>query len=150
MKNIPELIKQQFSYEQFQNIKSFTQKEKAEIFSEVGNTLFKKIIEGMNIDPEKFKEAFAVEGMTGREKFNNGKGTANLLLTWNETGSPAIEPIQTIEKFVKLNKDKIKLRVSDRGGKRGGSIRGDIKDQSTMNESIVIEVIEDEAQEAKK
>ena len=149
LKNIPELIKQQFSYEQFQNIKSFTQKEKAEIFSEVGNTLFKKIIEGMNIDPEKFKEAFAVEGMTGREKFNNGKGTANLLLTWNETGSPAIEPIQTIEKFVKLNKDKIKLRVSDRGGKRGGSIRGDIKDQSTMNESIVIEVIEDEAQEAK-
>ena len=58
------------------------------------------------------------------------------MLTWNPSGENAIEPPVKISQFVNNKLGNIKLRVSDRGGKRGGAIRGDILSKAVQNESI--------------
>lgn len=144
LKLVPAYIMDNFDYEQFKGIKDFSPDDKKEIYEIVGNLLFKDILERMGINKDKFKEAFAKEGISGEIKFNGGPGTANQVLTWNsDSEKPAIEPIVNVDQYITNNKDKIQLRVSDRGGKRGGSIRGDILSTPVQNESIVIEVVDD-------
>jgi hypothetical protein len=147
--SVPADIKKQFKYENFKGIKDFSSNEKAEIYAAVGENLFKNILKKMGIDENIFKEEFAREGISGEMKFNGGAGSANKVLTWNDgPKKPAIEPIVDVDQYITNNKDKIQIRVSDRGGKRGGSIRGDILSKQAQNESIVIEVVDDKEQEA--
>lgn len=144
LKLVPAYIMDNFDYEQFKGIKDFSPDDKKEIYEKVGNLLFKDILKRMGINKDKFKEAFVKEGISGERKFNGGPGTANQVLTWNsDPEKPAIEPIVDVDQYITNNKDKIQLRVSDRGGKRGGSIRGDILSTPVKNESIVIEVVDD-------
>ena len=146
---VPQNIVNYFSNKEYSSVRGLPDAEKAQFNGQLGKALFKKIIEDLGIDSDEFKQQFVYEGLSGKEKFNDGLGTATEVLTWSPKGEPAIEPPETIEEFMNSKGlDKIKLRVSDRGGKRGGSIRGDILDKPVQNESIVIEVVDDKEQEA--
>jgi hypothetical protein len=146
---VPQNIVNYFSNKEYSSVRGLPDTEKAQFNAQLGEALFKKIIKDLGIDSNKFKQQFVYEGLSGKEKFNDGLGTATEVLTWSPKGDPAIEPPETIEEFINSKGlDKIKLRVSDRGGKRGGSIRGDILDKPVQNESIVIEVVDDKEQEA--
>jgi hypothetical protein len=138
-----------FSNKEYSSVRGLPDVEKAQFNAQLGEALFKKIIKDLGIDSNKFKQQFVYEGLSGKEKFNDGLGAATEVLTWSPKGEPAIEPPETIQDFINYKGlDKIKLRVSDRGGRRGGSIRGDILDKPVQNESIVIEVVNDKEQEA--
>ena len=146
---VPQNIVNYFSNKEYSSVRGLPDIEKAQFNAQLGKALFEKIIEDLDVDSKQFKQQFVYEGLSGKEKFNNGLGTATEVLTWSPKGEPAIEPPETIQDFINSKGlDKIKLRVSDRGGKRGGSIRGDILDKPVQNESIVIEVVDDKEQEA--
>lgn len=145
LEDIPELIKEQFSYDKFKDIKEsdLTQKDKSDIYAKFGEILFKKIIEGLNLDAAAFKKAFVEEGMTGNIKFKpTSLSSANKVLTWPQDLNKKVTT-DTIDDYIKNNIDNMRLRVSDRGGKRGGSIRGDILEKRTLEENIIIEIVDE-------
>jgi hypothetical protein len=142
LKEIPDLIKKQFSYDNFKVLKEsdLTQKEKSDIYAQFGEILFQNILKSINISPNVFLEAFATEGMSGNKKFGEESlSSANKVLTW----APDLQKvtIATIKGYIKANKNKIRLRVSDRGGQRGGAIRGDILANPVQKESINEEAV---------
>jgi hypothetical protein len=145
LQEIPDLIKKQFSYDNFKVLKEsdLTSKLKAEIYSEFGETLFEKIIEGLNLDATAFKKAFVEEGMTGNIKFGEkSPSSANKVLTWPQDLNEKVTT-DTIDKYIDNNIDNMRLRVSDRGGERGGAIRGDILKKRTLEENIIIEIVDE-------
>ena len=145
LNEIPELIKEQFSYDKFKDVKEsdLTSAQKAEIYAQFGQTLFEKIIEGLNLDAAAFKRAFVEEGMTGNIKFRpDSLSSANKVLTWPQDLNEKVTK-STIDDYIDNNLDNMKLRVSDRGGKRGGAIRGDILKKRTLEENIIIEIVDE-------
>lgn len=145
---VPDLIKQSFDPKNFKYVKDADTKDKAEIFEAFKKQLFDTIITKLGLvkNKEAFKKAFAMEGYSGQVKFAGGKGTANKVLTWSP--EPTLADKGTVKNYVEQNLSGISIRVSDRGGNRGGAIRGEILNRPVQNESIVIEVVDDKEQEA--
>ena len=136
LKTIPQNITKYFNNKQYKSVRDLPDADKAEFNRQLGVALFKQIITNLDINAQDFKRQFVYEGLSGEVKFNKGLGTANEVLTWNPSGKNAIEPPVKISQFVNDKLGNIKIRVSDRGGKRGGAIRGDILSKAVQNESI--------------
>mgnify|MGYP003148824542 CR=1 FL=1 len=113
-----------FTYEEWaQLIDSKDRNKKAEIYQALKENIFKIVVAKLGLKSELFRINFIREGLTGEEKFVEGSpAVANYTLTWNNEGEPF--SVKTIDKF--MEEGEFRLRVSDRGGTRGGSIRGDI------------------------
>jgi hypothetical protein len=136
LETIPQNITRYFADTQYKSVRQLTVARKAEFNRQLGAALFKQIITNLGINAQDFKRQFAYEGLSGEVKFNKGLGTANEVLTWNSSGENAIEPPVKISQFVNNKLGNIKLRVSGRGGKRGGAIRGDILQSKSMQEGF--------------
>lgn len=81
--------------------------------------------------------------MTGNIKFRpDSLSSANKVLTWPQDLNEKVTK-STIDDYIDNNLDNMKLRVSDRGGKRGGAIRGDILKKRTLEENIIIEIVDE-------
>tara|TARA_R110002096_G_C14558123_1_gene719710 strand:+ start:50 stop:1558 length:1509 start_codon:yes stop_codon:yes gene_type:complete len=124
-----------FIYEEWaQLIDNKDRNEKAKVYQLLKENIFKIVIAKLGLKSEQFRTNFIYEGLTGEGKFVEGNpAVANYTLTWNDQGGPF--SVKTIDKFMK--EGEFRLRVSDRGGTRGGSIRGDIFEPKQINEGIM-------------
>jgi hypothetical protein len=124
-----------FTYEQWaQLIDDKDRNKKAEIYQALKENIFKIVIAKLGLKSELFRINFIYEGLTGEGKFVEGSpAVANYTLTWNDQKAPF--SVKTIDKF--MEEGDFRLRVSDRGGTRGGSIRGDIFEPKQINEGVM-------------
>jgi len=133
---VTDKIINKFNYEQWsKTIKGKDQKERKEVYDKIKQSLFVTILDRLGIKNNKdFMNNFIFEAMSGKQKFVEGDpAIANMILTWNTDGKPFKVAILNKE-YVEGNN--FKVRVSDRGGTRGGSIRGDILESLSRNSII--------------
>jgi hypothetical protein len=133
-----------FNYEQWsKTIEGKDQKQRKEVYDKIKQSLFVTILDKLGIKNNKdFMNNFIFEAMSGKQKFVEGDpAIANMILTWNTDGKPFKVAILDID-YVKGNN--FNVRVSDRGGTRGGSIRGDILESLSRNSIIESQEVSDE------
>ena len=133
-----------FNYEQWsKTIEGKDQKQRKEVYDKIKQSLFVTILDKLGIKNNKdFMNNFIFEAMSGKQKFVEGDpAIANMILTWNTDGKPFKVAILDID-YVKGNN--FNVRVSDRGGTRGGSIRGDILESLSRNSIIESQEASDE------
>jgi hypothetical protein len=115
-------IKEKFKYEQWSQIAQGDRATKKKLYDSIKQDLFTTITTELGLKNEAFKRAFIYEGLTGEQKFKDVPPKANLTLTWGTSGEKF--KIKNIDTFI--DNTNFRIRVSDRGGTRGGSLRGDI------------------------
>ena len=115
-------IKEKFKYEQWSQIAQGDQATKKKLYDSIKQDLFTTITTELGLKNEAFERAFIYEGLTGEQKFKDEPPKANLTLTWGTNGEQF--KIKDIDTFI--DDTNFRIRVSDRGGTRGGSLRGDI------------------------
>jgi hypothetical protein len=132
---VPQDIKDYFAPKNFVPIKKSGPEVLQEHLQNIHDKIFNSILEEIGVKKPDFMNQFYIEGMTGKVKFNNGKGSADTMLSWNLDGKPF--EIKEIEAFIAEHMQQLNIRVSDRGHSRGGAIRGDIKKpKSNVDEGI--------------
>ncbi len=122
IKQATEGIKEKFKYEQWSQIAQGDRATKKKLYDSIKQDLFTTITTELGLKNEAFERAFIYEGLTGEQKFKDVSSQANLTLTWGTSGEEF--KIKNIDKFI--DNTNFRIRVSDRGGTRGGSLRGDI------------------------
>ena len=132
---VKQTITEVFTYEEWaQLIDNKDRNEKAKFYQLLKENIFKIVVAKLGLKSELFRTNFIREGLTGEGKFVKGSpAVANYTLTWNDKGQPF--SVKTIDEFMK--EGQFRLRVSDRGGTRGGSIRGDIFEPKQINEGVM-------------
>ena len=115
-------IKEKFKYEQWSQIAQGDRATKRKLYDSIKEDLFTTITTELGLKNEAFERAFIYEGLTGEQKFKDEAPKANLTLTWGTNGEQF--KIKDIDSFI--DNTNFRIRVSDRGGTRGGSLRGDI------------------------
>ena len=130
-------IKQEFSYDQWKQylIGGSRSLERKQIYQKLRDELFKKSVEKIKVNSNDFEFNFITEAMTGNQKFdkNSQNCVANKTLSWDNTGGSF--DVQDISTFIKTHD--FRIRVSDRGGTRGGSLRGDILGMKSLKPTQV-------------
>jgi len=134
-KVVDEEIKKKFKYEQWSKlINNKDQKERKVFYQGLKQKLFEDLVDKLKINAGEFRKNFLIEGITGNQKFDPVKtsdGVANRLLTWNDQGTKFIIQ-KDIDSYVSQNPNSFRIRVSDRGGVRGGAIRVDVLSESSI------------------
>ena len=135
LNKVPQDIKNYFAPEEFVPIKKSGKENLQEHLKNIYSQIFNSILEEIGVEKPDFMKQFYIEGMTGNVKFDNGKGSADTMLSWNTEGNPF--KIEDIKNFIaKAPEGQLKIRVSDRGHERGGAIRGDIRKEKALKEEL--------------